>query len=171
MCSNHMPRLPSTACSCCVFGLSGPRLVSTLEVKVDVWLCTWYLHGNNKIDTWAVFWINPSLCWKLCWQFLFHKLLHTSAFCLMVNNLNNSLIVWIQVWYICFTYSCNIKLCHVLGITALRVFCLQISLLLLLVLLRSLLDASSQTSSVVRIIFSSRNCIPGQVSFSTCIAL
>ena len=119
----------------------------------------------------AVFWINPSLCWKLCWQFLFHKLLHTSAFCLMVNNLNNSLIVWIQVWYICFTYSCNIKLCHVLGITALRVFCLQISLLLLLVLLRSLLDASSQTSSVVRIIFSSRNCIPGQVSFSTCIAL
>lgn len=60
----------------------------------------------------AVFWINPSLCSKLYWQFPFQKLLHTSSFCLMVNSLNNSLIVWIQVWYICFTYSCSIKFCR-----------------------------------------------------------
>ena len=81
-----------------------------------------YLHCKDKLDASAVFWINPSLCSKLYWEFLFHKLLHTSAFCLMVNS--NSLIVWIQVRYICFTYSCKIKFCHVkilymLGITVL----------------------------------------------------
>jgi len=135
-------------------------------VRVSPWQ-----RQNWSLD---VYWINPSLCSKLYWQFLFHKLLHTSAFCLMVNS--NSLIVWIQVRYICFTYSCNIKFCHVkilyiLGITA-----------LLYIL------SSDQFTPPPRPVekpfrcciadifrgknhFSSRRCIPGQLLFSTCIVL
>jgi len=64
-----------------------------------------YLHGKDKIDAWLFSELIPSLCSKLYWQFLFHKLLHTIAFCLMVNS--NSLIVWMQVW--CINYASLIR--------------------------------------------------------------